>query len=144
MATTKVLIRAPQAPERRAAARMTGRYLITIEPSAHQHITARLSKAGFKAASPLPRGAMSASALPDGSHLNLKNIGIALVDPTPEQEDTLHSIAANERAVLALEPERIVRAVDIEIVNDYVRGWRDGVDALTGKLITEAPPAAPS
>jgi hypothetical protein len=48
MATTKVLIRAPQAPERLAAARMTGRYLVTIEPDAHREISARLNKVGIK------------------------------------------------------------------------------------------------
>src|SRR6516165_2997843 len=81
MATTKVLIRAPQAPERLAAARMTGRYLVTIEPDAHREISARLNKVGIKSAPPLPRLATSAKPLADGSHLTLRKVGVALVDP---------------------------------------------------------------
>ena len=144
MAINKVLIRAPEAPERRAAAFMTGRYLLTFEPRAHQEISAKLNKAGFKAATPLPRGAMSAKAMSDGSHLGLRHCGVSLVDPKPNQEDVLHSLAAQERSILALEPERIVRAVAAENVTDYVRGWRDAVDALAGKIIEVRPAPAPT
>ena len=83
MAITKGLIRAPQAPERLAAARMTGRYLVTIEPDAHREISARLNKVGIKSAPPLPRVATSAKPLADGSHLTLRKVGVALVDPKP-------------------------------------------------------------
>jgi hypothetical protein len=69
MPTPKMLIRAPQAPERRAAARMTGRYLITFEPEAHREISTRLNKVGLKSAPPLPRVATSAKPMPDGSQL---------------------------------------------------------------------------
>ena len=146
MAITKILIRAPQAPERLAAARMTGRYLVTLQPGrdAHNEITAKLNKAGFKGANLLPRTATSAKPLPDGSHIALRNVGLALVDPKPEQEDTLHRLAAQERAVIALEPERIMRAVEAVDSADYVRGWRDAVDALAGKLLEEGRPQPPA
>jgi hypothetical protein len=142
--TTKILIRAPQAPERRAASLMTGRYLMTIEPDAHRDMTAKLSRAGFKAAPALPRIATSAKPLPDGSHLSLPNVGVALVDPKPEQEDVLHRMAAQERAVRALEPERMVRTLETRSNDDYLRGWRDAVDALAGKLLEQRPPAPPA
>jgi len=101
MAATKVLIRAPQAPERRAAARMTGRYLVTIEPAPRNINEAEQGRT--QVGPPLPRVATSAKPLPDGSHLTLRNVGVALVDPKPEQEDALHRFAAQERAVIALE-----------------------------------------
>jgi hypothetical protein len=122
MAMAKILIRAPQSPERRASARMTGRYLMTIEPDAHNAVSAKLTKAGFKAATPLPRIAMTANALPRGSQLGLRRIGVSLLDPHPEQEDALQSLAAQERGVLALEPERIVRTVGTQDSADYIRG----------------------
>src|SRR5262245_7262219 len=143
MATTKVLIRAQQAPEPLAAARMTGRYLVTIEPDAHLEISTRLNRVGLKSASPLPRVATSAKPLPDGTHLTLRNVGVALVDPKPDQEDALQRLAAQERAVIALEPERIVRAVEVDRASDYLRGWRDAVDALAGKLLEEQRPLVP-
>ena len=143
MATTKVLIRAPQAPERRAAARMTGRYLMTIQPDAHREISTRLNRVGFKAAPPLPRVATSAKPLPDGTHLTLRNVGVALVDPKPDQEDALQRLAAQERAVIALEPERIVRAVEVDRARDYLRGWRDAVDRLRESCLRNSVPQLP-
>ena len=143
MPTSKMLIRAPQAPERRAAARMTGRYLMTFEPEAHREISTKLNKVRLKSAPPLPRVATSAKPLPDGSQLTLRNVSVALVDPKPDQEDALHRFAAQERAVIGLEPERIVRAVEVDRASDYLRGWRDAVDALAGKLLEEQRPLAP-
>lgn len=140
MAISKVLIRAPASPERRAAARMTGRYLLTTQLDAHKEIAAKLNKMGLKAATPLPRAAGAAKPLPDGSHLSLQHIGISLVDPKDNQEDALHQMAAQESSVIAIEPERIVRAVDAQ--DDYLRGWRDAVDALSAKLLEQ--PALPA
>ena len=133
MAVSKILIRAPASPERRAAARMTGRYLVTLHSDAQRHISTKLDKMGMKAATPLPKMAVSAKPLPPGSHLPLSKLGVTLVDLKPNQEDGLHQMAASESGVLAIEPERIVRATDVR--DDYLRGWRDAVDALSGKLL---------
>jgi hypothetical protein len=38
----KVLIRAPQERERRAAAGMTGRYIVTFQEGSHQHVNSKL------------------------------------------------------------------------------------------------------
>ena len=139
MATTKVLIRAPQAPERRAAARMTGRYLVTIEPGAPREISTRLNKVGIKPAPPLPRAATSAKPLPNGSHLILRNVGVVLIDPKPEQEDALHRFAAQERAVIALEPERIVRAARDGAAKTMRFPWPpEGVRQDDGRALRDA------
>src|SRR5262249_55869340 len=45
--------------------------------------------------------------------------------------------------VAALEPERIARAVDASST-DYLRGYRDAVDALAGKLLEQIEPVAPA
>jgi subtilisin family serine protease len=139
MPKPKVLIRAPQEPERRTAALMTGRYLMTVHPDAHDEVSAKLDETGIKQAVPLPQAA-AAKPLPDGMFIPLKDIGVSLVDPTDAQEDELHSLAEREDGVLALEPERIVRAVGN--TQDYVRGWRDAVDAFSGKLLEQTAPSA--
>jgi subtilisin family serine protease len=141
MAITKILSRAPQARERRAALRMTGRYLLTAQKGGHDEIAAKLSASGFGAAIPVPHGVTAARALPRGNHLMLSRVGVAVVDPLPEQEEALQRLAAQEDAVAALEPERIVRAVRQDTLSGYLRGWRDAVDALAAKLIEEPPPA---
>jgi subtilisin family serine protease len=139
MAITKILMRVPQDQERRAALSMTGRYILTVHKDAHQEASAKLSTSGFAAATPIPSGASMARALPRGSHLMLPHIGIAVVDPLPDQEDALNRWAAQEDAVIALEPERIVRAVRLESMSDYVRGWRDAIEALSSKLVVPSP-----
>jgi subtilisin family serine protease len=136
MASSKILISAPQDKERRAAMGLTGRYIMTMRKDAHQDVAMRLSGAGFSAASLVPPGAKTAHPLAAGGYLTLPNVGIAVVAPTADQHDALHSVAAQDAAILAMEPERIVRAL---ASTDYVRGWRDAVDALTAKLVDEAP-----
>lgn len=141
MPTAKILMRVPQDRERRAALRMTGRYLLTVQKTAHQDIAAKLSTCGFGAATPIPPGVTVARALPPGNHLMLPHVGVAVVDPLPDQQEALHRLAAQEEAVVALEPERIVRIVRRDTLSDYLRGWRDAVDALSAKLLEETRPA---
>jgi subtilisin len=146
MAVAKVLIRAPADRERRASQRLTGRYLVTVQKGAHGDLASKLSAAGFASPNPLKAGAMSAHALPQGGHISFPNLGIALVDPLPGQEDALHTMAATEDTILSLEPERIVRAVGQVDADEYIRGWRDAIEALTGKLLEEgrSTPIAPT
>jgi hypothetical protein len=47
MPATKTIVRVPPERERRAAARMTGRYLVTIHKDAHKHVSDELAKKGF-------------------------------------------------------------------------------------------------
>lgn len=141
MATTKILTFAPQDRERRAALRLTGRYIITYKKDARQAVASRLAETGFSAAQPLPAGARTAKTLPSGGYLTLSNVGIALVDPTNEQHESLHVMAAQEDSILAMEPERINQTVARENSSEYVRGWRDAIEALSGKLLDEAPTA---
>lgn len=114
---------------------MTGRYLVTLRPGAHSEISNALTRIGIAAAIPIPTGALLTRELPIGHHILLPHVGIAVVDPTPgQQEDELHGMAAREVDVFALEPERINRAV-VRDMAEYVRGWRDATDALAAKLI---------
>jgi subtilisin len=137
MPETKIIMTVPQSRERRAAARMTGRYLMTMDERAGSEITAKLTDKGFGAATPLSRDASVAHSIQPGHQMALSNVGVAVVDPTPDQAETLHQFAAQEDGVIALEPERIVRAVQQIDVLAYIRGWREGTDALAARLIEE-------
>src|SRR2546421_11968420 len=113
MQTSKILMRVPQVRERRAAAGMTGRYLMTVQDQAHGEVSTRLIAAGFPAATPVPNAAATARALPRGHHIALPHVGVAVIDPTAELEDALHQFAAGDQGVIALEPERVVRAIGV-------------------------------
>jgi subtilisin family serine protease len=132
MPEVKTLVRVPVDRERRAAARMTGRYLMTFRPDAHSDISDKMTTLGIGAASAPPPD-KAARPLPLGNRILLPRIGVTVVDPTPEQEEGLHTMAAQEAAVVGLEPERINSAIDD--ISAYVRGWRDATDALAAKII---------
>jgi subtilisin len=135
MALDKILVRAPQSPERLAARNMTGRYLVTYRTGAGDHVAMKLQEIGIAAAPPVPAGQSVAKALPDSSQINLQQLGIALVDPMPAQEDSFHNIGATEDSILAIEPERVNRAVNQDLGSDYISGWRDAIESLTSKLL---------
>jgi subtilisin family serine protease len=143
MQTSKILMRVPQDRERRTAAGMTGRYLMTVQDQTHTDISTKLTAVGFPAATPVATAAAVTHAMPRGHHVALPHVGIAVIDPTPELEDALHQFAAGEQSVIALEPERIVRAVGVEDVSAYVRGWRDATEALSAKLLEQQPMRPP-
>ncbi len=132
---TKTLVRVPRERERRAAARMTGRYILTTQPGDHTLASHGLAAVGLPVVEPKAESVEKAKPLPAGSHMVLKNIGAIVIDPKPDQEDALHAFAARDDAVIALEPERIVKAVLRDTTPEYVRGWRDATDALTDRLI---------
>jgi subtilisin family serine protease len=81
--------------------------------------------------------------MPRGHYILMTGVGVAVVDPQPEQEDTLHVMAAQEPSILAMEPERIVSAMMATDLDGYLRGWRDAVEALSSKLLVPgAPPGS--
>lgn len=137
MPEAKIHLRVAPGRERRAAARMTGRYLMTMDEEAGPEITAKLIESGFRAATPLPRNAAVAHSVPRGHHMALPNVGVAVVDPAPDQEEALHRLVEQEDAIKALEPERIVRVVQQSNSVDYIRGWREATDALTSSLMQQ-------
>jgi subtilisin family serine protease len=125
---------------------MTGRYIITMRKDAHAAVGEKLANVGIAAATPVGPRAVGAHPLPRGKHIMLPRLGLAVVDPLTEHEDALHQLAASEAAVLGIEPERIVRATSkgspVAPGVDYVRGWRDAIEAISAKLLPGLPPGA--
>lgn len=129
----KSITTAPEERERRAAGRYTGRYLVTTERGGHGEVSSRLNGMGVQSDSLVSQGLAPVHALPQGRHITLDRLGVVLVDPLPEQREALLSMAAETDAVIALEPERINSA--LPVTTDYIKGWRDGVDAITDSLL---------
>ena len=132
---TKTLTRAPREPERRAAAGMTGRYLVTYREGSDPQVNSQLSTIGLRTtmrSDYRSRTDGSVTALERGMTQSFPSLGVALVDALPEQEDQLHQMSAQDNNILAIEPERINRPVSQE----YIAGFRDGVNSLSEKLIS--------
>ena len=137
----KTILSVPAEPERRAALRYTGRYLMTYASGSHDSVRQSLSEMGAAPATPLPIEAQSARPLASGHFILMPNIAVAVVDPAnAAHEGQIQAMAAQDDQVLALEPERIVSAVGIEPVGTYLQGWLDAIQALSSKISGEAAP----
>jgi subtilisin len=137
----KTVIRAPAGTEGRASARYTGRYLLSYAPQAGEAMSATLQQYGFPRATPLPPRAQRANALPHGQHYIIPTLGVAVVDPRSDQEDTLLRLAHTNSAILSLVPERVVHMIDTGATSNYVRGWRDAINALSDRMLDLPAPA---
>jgi subtilisin len=140
--SAKTIIRMPEGTERRAAARMTGRYILCYDPADHHEVTGKLRAAGFDSARPVATDAARPRPLPHGGHYALEHIGVAVVDPTSTQEPVLGALADQEEMIVAMVPERIARALDTPGSLDFLRGWREATVALADRLVSGAAPAA--
>ncbi|KAA0253170.1 protease [Acidobacteria bacterium ACD] len=74
----------------------------------------------------------------------LHELGVALVDADPDQARSLAEKASAQGPLLAVEPERAVRALhdDPSHLPEYLRGYRDAVNDLVAQLAAEAAPGA--
>jgi subtilisin family serine protease len=131
---------------------MTGRYLILFDRGAAPQAAKVLSGvAGMRLASSADYegGIMSAEDLGGADAMMFPALGVAVADAPPEQTHLLG--AASDSGILAIEPERVVHAIgrgglgepDLpaglsDLPLEYLRGYRDAVNALYDKLATGA------
>src|SRR5215469_17122595 len=129
----------------------TGRYLVLFKEGAGPSSVKSLSKAvGLSIASTadFTGGAATPEAVSGADGLLFPDLGVAVVDAPPDQ---LHAAAAAEESdILAVEPERVVYAIEDTAVSplvtahpalplDYFRGYRDAVNQLCDKILGTAP-----
>lgn len=112
----------------------TGKYLVTFREGAKdQGLEALYNSAGLK-----PSAMMSSSDFgTDGINLEqvdseggvmLEHIGVAVVSAPP---DAVAALAANDdSAILAIEPEGIMHAIQETLSLEYLRGFRDAASTL--------------
>jgi subtilisin family serine protease len=63
-------------------------------------------------------------------------LGVAVVSGDPSQVSAIQAAAAG--TVVGVEPERVYHVLQEPGRDDYVRGYRDGVDDLSARLLTTA------
>jgi len=92
----------------------TGRYLVLLrEGAAKAGAKALWDTAGLKVASTadFADGAVEGKVLAEAEAILFEDLGVAVVDSPPEQIQALSAAAAEENAILAIEPERVVYAM---------------------------------
>jgi len=144
----------------------TGRYLVLMrEDAGNSGIKALTSAAGLSVASTADFEAtgVTVESMGGADALVFDNIGVAIVDAPPDQIQAVSVAAGDDNAILAIEPERIVYALQDDwtamadvslpvsagelpaspaISIEYLKGYRDAVNHLVNKLIGGAPEEA--
>jgi subtilisin family serine protease len=64
-----------------------------------------------------------------------ENLGVAVVNTPPDQLEALSVASADDNSILIIEPEQFVYALSTS--DDYLRGYRDGVNDLTNRTLTK-------
>ena len=122
---------------------MTGRYLVLFREDAVQSGTSALSGlmgVSFAKAGDFPDGAVDATVLEETSALVFGDLGVAVVDVPPDQLSQMSAMASEDSGILAIEPERIVYALEVPLPgattsNDYLIGYRDAVNHLVDRIV---------
>ncbi len=125
----------------------TGRLLLVGKPkNAKSTIASIKAETGLSVASSrdFKDQSVGVEALSEGDRVYFDEIGITVI--TPKEDDHFSKLSMAKSLSIAeedfpiLEPERIVYAID-ENFGDYLRGFRDAVNAVSDKYgnVTEAP-----
>jgi subtilisin family serine protease len=124
----------------------TGRYLVLMRADAMAAAVKALDeRVGLKVARSTDFAAAEVPEVASGESLVFDHLAVAVVDSPPDQFQALGAAVAEESSILAIEPERIVEAIqDAPFMGDgrplpveYLRGYRDAVNELIDRLLGE-------
>jgi subtilisin len=119
----------------------TGRYLVVLREDAVEDGTAALRSAGdlqVSSTADIDSGVLAQETIQTADAVVFHHLGVALVD-SPSGIDSVSSVAATNSAILAIEPERVCRAIQTDpppgstFSLDYLRGYQEGVRDAVGR-----------
>ncbi len=123
----------------------TGRYLVLFSDDAPPDAIEKMTKAaGMRMAHAVEFAEMGVNVkgvLKEADVLYLDELHLAIMQAPPSQVDFLSVSAAAARAVVAVEPERFVFALQ-DMQSEYLRGYRDATANLYERL-SQAPGTQP-
>ncbi|MEB3294562.1 MAG: S8 family serine peptidase [Synechococcales bacterium] len=119
----------------------TGRYLVLLpEGEVNAGIQAVTNSTGiqsFARAADFADHAISAEQLEGENGAVFESLGVAVVSLDPNQAQSIQMAVASESPVLAVEPERVVYALEnlpTDLNLDYLKGYRDAINQLIDRL----------
>jgi subtilisin family serine protease len=118
------------------AGEYTGAYLVLVDPErADAGLAVLADRAGVGPAEHATGDEDAVTeALDAGASVVFDSIGVAVVTAEPDQQDALRVASAEASEILVIEPERVLYAFGAPS-EDYLRGFRDGVDAVVGRVL---------
>src|SRR5208283_2417385 len=127
-----------------AAPERTGRFIITWKDQAGeagQRLLRERAGLAITSAADFQGSKLETGQLPTTGALLFPNLNMAVLHGEPERITAMSSFSSAETPILAIEPEYFVYAAVEQ--SSYVQGFRDGINALTDKLLVQ-PASAPS
>lgn len=131
----------PLTPAQAAMGGLTGRYLVLLEPEG-DGMRAGISALAQSAAialddvAPADETPIDSKSIDEGRGLLFPDLGVAVVNPMPDQVGIVSSAVAASNEILEMEPERFVYASAFDPA--YMRGFRDAVNHLYDTFVDAA------
>jgi subtilisin family serine protease len=129
----------PAAPPLPLEPGTTGRLLVLLGEGADARTAARtLTRAtgvSLTSSAELGNAPLDPDVLQTGSGVHLDSLGVLVLEPDPDQAAAVAAATGSTPGILAVEPERIVYALEGDSVAGYVQGFRDGVDDLAERVL---------
>ena len=117
----------------------TGRLLVLLDDAADTKAISRsvAKSTGVQVASSSETSdeAFDLAGVEVGAGVHFEVLGVMVLEPEADQRAGVASMSGTATGVLAVEPERIVYAIDQAPAVGYVQGFRDGVDELADRVI---------
>ncbi len=121
----------------------TGRYLILLpEDGIESSIRALTDSTGITSvarSADFADRTFTAEQLETTDTAVFDNLGVAVVSLDPDQVQSIRTTTAIGGAVLAIEPERVVYAIEASLntglTSDYLKGYRDAINHLVAQAI---------
>ena len=122
----------------------TGRYLVLLpERDVESGIRALIDSTGINSiarAIDFEGHTFTAEQLENDGASVFDNLGVAVVSLDPDQVQSIRAATASEAAILAIEPERVVYAIEISpnmgLSSDYLKGYRDAINHLVDQTMS--------
>jgi subtilisin family serine protease len=138
----------PASADVASSGEFTGKYLVLLrDDGLKEGLQALRDAAGLKDvcnAADYDKSAVDMAEAGEAEVFALDRLKVAVVDADPTQLGAIQAAAADDGAILAVEPERIMYALTAqataELSLEYLRGYKDAVNHLSGQLVAE--PAA--
>ena len=122
----------------------TGRFIVTYREGAKAETlaafkkSAGVGKADMMSSADFTEGGVDMAQISSSGGVVLDNLGIAVINMSNEAVGAMSEDAGADSAILSIEPEGIMYALDEQISSEYLRGFSDSAHAIYAKSQSSA------
>lgn len=120
----------------------TGRFIVTYRQGAATETlaafknSAGIAKADMMSSADFKESGINMAQISSNGGALLDNLGIAVMNMPGDAAGVLSESAGSDSAILSIEPEGIMYALDEQISSEYLRGFSDSAQAIYAKSLS--------